>query len=44
MRNACSIFVRKVAGKIYLGRPRRRSLDNMEMYLGEISLEWIDPA
>jgi hypothetical protein len=35
-RNAYRLFVGKAEGKRPLGRPRRRWVDNIKMYLGEI--------
>jgi hypothetical protein len=46
-RNAYRILVGKPGGKRPLGRPRRRSVDNVEMDLREIGLDgvdWIDLA
>jgi hypothetical protein len=34
MRNACRLLVGKPEGKRPLGRPRRRWVDNIRMYLG----------
>jgi hypothetical protein len=45
--NAYRILVRKPEGKRLLRRPRRRWLDNIEMYLRGIGLggmDWIDLA
>jgi hypothetical protein len=39
-RNAYRLLVRKLEGKIQLGRPRRRWLDNIRMDLGEVG--WVD--
>jgi hypothetical protein len=39
-RNAYRLLVGKPAGKRPLGRPRRRSVDNIRMDLGEV--EWDD--
>jgi hypothetical protein len=44
-RNACRILVGKPEGKRPLGRPRRRSVDNVEIDLREIGwdgMNWID--
>jgi hypothetical protein len=38
-RNACRILVGKSEGKIPLGRPRRRWVDNIKMDLREIGLD-----
>jgi hypothetical protein len=35
-RNACGLLVGKPEGRITLGRPRRRWVDNIKMDLGEI--------
>jgi hypothetical protein len=46
-RNAYRILVGKPEGRRLLGRPRRRRVDNIQMYLREIewdSLDWIDLA
>jgi hypothetical protein len=46
-RNACRILVGKPEEKRPLGRPRRRSVDNIKMDLREIGLDginWIDLA
>jgi hypothetical protein len=46
-RNAYRILVGKPDGKRPLGRPRRRWVDNIKMYLREIGLDgmdWIDLA
>jgi hypothetical protein len=46
-RNAYRILVRKPEGKRPLGRPRRRSVDNIKMDLRGIGLDgmdWIDLA
>jgi hypothetical protein len=46
-RNAYRLLVGKPEGKRPLGRPRRRSVDNIKMDLLEIgwgSLNWICPA
>jgi hypothetical protein len=46
-RSAYRIFVGKPEGKRPLGRPRRRWVDNIKMYLREIGwdgMDWIDPA
>jgi transposase len=45
--NAYRILVRKPEGKRPLGRPRRRRVDNSEMYLRDIGwdgTDWIDLA
>jgi hypothetical protein len=47
MRNAYRILVGKPEGKRSLGRPRRRWVDNIEIYLMQIGwsgMEWIDLA
>jgi hypothetical protein len=44
-RNAYRILVGKPEGKRPLGRPRRRWVDNIKMYLREIGwdgMDWID--
>jgi hypothetical protein len=46
-RNAYRILVGKPEGKRPLGRPRRRWVDNIRNYLGEIGgdvVDWIDVA
>jgi hypothetical protein len=43
-RNAYRILVGKPEGKRPQGRPRRRWVDNIKMYLREIGLDWIDMA
>jgi hypothetical protein len=46
-RNAYRIFVGKPQGKRPLGRPRRRRVDNIKIYLREIGwdgMDWIDLA
>jgi hypothetical protein len=46
-RNAYRILVGKPEGKRPLGRPRRRWVDNIKMYLREIKwdgVDWIDMA
>jgi hypothetical protein len=46
-RNAYRILVRKPEGKRPLGRPRRRSVDNISVDLREIGwigVDWIDMA
>jgi hypothetical protein len=46
-RNAYRIFVRNPEGKRPLGRPRRRWVNNIKMYLREIGwdgMDWIDLA
>jgi hypothetical protein len=35
-RNACILLVGKPKGKIPLGKPRRRWVDNIRMDLGEV--------
>jgi hypothetical protein len=45
MRNAYSLLEGNPDGKIPLGRPRRRWLDNIKMDLGEMGwggMNWID--
>jgi hypothetical protein len=45
--NACSVLVGKPEGKMPLGRPRRRWVDNIKMGLREIGwdgVDWIDMA
>jgi hypothetical protein len=45
--NACRILVGKPEGKIPLGTPRRRWVDNIKMYLSDIGwcvMDWIDLA
>jgi hypothetical protein len=45
--NACRLSVGKPEGNRPLGRTKRRWLDNIKMYLGEIGLggmDWIDLA
>jgi hypothetical protein len=47
IRNAYRILVGKPEGKIPLGRPRRRWVDNIKMYLREIGwdgVDWIELA
>jgi hypothetical protein len=39
-RNAYGILVGKPEGKRPLGKPRRRWVDNIEMYLRETGWEW----
>jgi hypothetical protein len=41
-RNACRILVGKPEGKRSLGRPRRRWVDNIKMYLREIGWDGLD--
>jgi hypothetical protein len=44
-RNACKILVGKPEGKIPLGRPRRRWVENIKIDLREIGwdgVDWID--
>jgi hypothetical protein len=41
-RNACVLLVRKPEGKRPLGKPRRRWLYNIKMYLGEIKWCGVD--
>jgi hypothetical protein len=46
-RNAYRILVGNPEGKRPLGRPRRRCMDNITMYLKEIGwdgVDWIDMA
>jgi hypothetical protein len=46
-RNAYTILVGKPEGKRPLGRPRRRWVDNIKVYLGEIGwdgVDWIELA
>jgi hypothetical protein len=46
-RNAYRLLVRKPDGKRPLGRPRRRSVDNIRMDLGEVGwgdVDWIGLA
>jgi hypothetical protein len=46
-RSACRILVGKPEGKRPLGRPRRMSVNNIKMELGEIGwdgMDWIDLA
>jgi hypothetical protein len=46
-RNACRILVGNTEGKRPLGRPRRRSVDNIKMDLKEIGwygMDWINVA
>jgi hypothetical protein len=46
-RNACRILVGNPEGKRLLGRPRRRWVDNIKIYLREIGwdgMDWIDLA
>jgi hypothetical protein len=46
-RNAYRILVGKPEGKRPLGRPRRRQVDNIKMYLREIwwdGMDWVDQA
>jgi transposase len=43
--NKYRILVRKPEGKRPLGRPRRRSVDNIKIYLrdiGWVGMDWID--
>jgi hypothetical protein len=42
MRNAHKILVGRPEGKRPLGRPRCRWEDNIEMFLREIGLEYVD--
>jgi hypothetical protein len=42
-RNAYTILVGKPEGKRPLGRPRRRLVDNIKMYLRD-GVDWIDLA
>jgi hypothetical protein len=41
-RNANTILMRKTEGKIPLGRPRRRWVDNIKMDLREIGWDGVD--
>jgi hypothetical protein len=46
-RNAYRLLVGKPEGKRLLGRPRRRWVDNIRMYLGEVrwgDVDWIGLA
>jgi hypothetical protein len=46
-RNAYRLLVGKTEGKTPLGRPRRRWVDNIKMYLGEVGwcdVDWIGLA
>jgi hypothetical protein len=46
-RNEYRILVGKPEGKIQLGRPRRKWVDNIKIYLTEIGwdgMDWIDLA
>jgi hypothetical protein len=46
-RNAYKLLVGKPEGQRPLGRPRRRWMDNIRMYLGEVGwgdADWIDLA
>jgi hypothetical protein len=46
-RNTYRLFVGKPEGKISLGRPRRRWMDNIKMDLGEVTwsdVDWIGMA
>jgi hypothetical protein len=46
-RNAYRVLVEEPEGKIPLGRPKRRWVYNIKMYLTEIewgSMDWIDLA
>jgi hypothetical protein len=46
-KNACRLFVGKPEGKRPLGRSRRRWVDNIRMYLGEMGwgdMDWIGLA
>jgi hypothetical protein len=46
-RNALWILVGKLGGKRPLGRPRRRWVDNIKIYLRDIGrdgVDWIDTA
>jgi hypothetical protein len=46
-RNANRLLVGKPEGKRLLGRPRRRWVDNIRMYLGEVGwgdIDWISLA
>jgi hypothetical protein len=42
MRNECKILVGKPEGKKPLGRPRRKTEDNIKKDLREIGLESVD--
>jgi hypothetical protein len=45
--NAYRVLVGKLEGRRPLGRPRRRSVDNIKIYLREIGwdgVDWIDLA
>jgi hypothetical protein len=41
-RNVYGLLVRKPEGKRPLGRPRRRFIDNIKMYLLETGLDVVD--
>jgi hypothetical protein len=41
-RNACRILVGKPEGKIPLGRPRRRWVDNIKTELREVEWDGVD--
>jgi hypothetical protein len=41
-RNACRILVGKPEGKIPLGRPRRRWVDNIKMDLRDVGFDDMD--
>jgi hypothetical protein len=46
-RNAYRLLVGKPEGRRPLGRPRRRWVDNIRIYLGEVGggdVDWIGPA
>jgi hypothetical protein len=46
-KNACRILVEKPEGKIHLGRPRRRRMDNIKMDLKAIvwgGMDWVGLA
>jgi hypothetical protein len=46
-RNAYILLMGSPEGKRRQGRPRRRSVDNIKMYLGEVGwddVDWIDLA
>jgi hypothetical protein len=46
-RNTYRILVGKPEGKRPLGRPRRRWMDNIKIYLGEVGrdgVDWMDLA
>jgi hypothetical protein len=41
-KNVYRLLVRNAEGKSLLGRPRRRWVDNIKMYLAEIGLGGVD--